>query len=417
MRAKILIVDDNHYDRELASVALRSLSPPFGPPECVGVADWLEARERLGSERFDLILLDYNLPMMSGLDILRELSEALAPPVVMLTGQDDVATAVDTLRAGARDYVPKAAGWGGTLGIVVERVLRRVQLEVELAEAQRRLGEHAAELERVVVDRTAVIRAQAKEIEQLFLKSEEAARLKQEIIANVSHELRTPLNVILGYLEVLRMESSLVQPEAATMLDKVHVQGVALHKLIESLLTLVRLRSHREGLELSTFRLAEVLEDLRSELSVLRTTARASSNLVVNWQMPPTAARVRGDRGKVRTIAYHLLQNAIKFAPQGTVSIELAATSDGGIAITARDDGIGFPDDLRAVAFEDFRQGDGSSTRRFEGLGIGLGIVRRYVEILNGTIDIDSAPGAGTTVVVTLAPPTAFREAESAVVA
>lgn len=408
MGVRILLVDDNPFDRELASVALLGLGPPFGPPECVGVGDWVEGRRRLESDRFDLILLDYHLPMVSGLDVLRELSENLAPPVVMLTGQDDVATAVETLRAGAHDYVPKSASWGATLALVVERVLQRVRLEHDLAEAQRRLAAHAAELEQAVADRTALVRAQAAEIERLFLRSEEAARLKNEIVANVSHELRTPLNVILGYVELLRDGSGLEAAEAGLMLEKVWLHGEALHKLIDSLLMLVRLRSNKEGVDVKSFALAEVLEELQSEIALLRLTARASGDLVVHWQAPPASVEVQSDRAKVRTIAYHLLQNAIKFAPNGTVAIELAKTPDGGVVVAVRDDGIGFPEELRAVAFEDFRQGDGSSTRRFEGLGIGLGIVARYVAILGGTIDVDSAPGAGTRIVVSLPPPTPF---------
>lgn len=413
MSVRILLVDDNPYDRELAAIALRDLESPCGPAQCVGVGDWQDARRHLASEVVDVILLDYHLPETSGLEILSELAENLAPPVIMLTGQADLATALETLRAGACEYVAKAPGWETTICLVVMRVLRRVQLEHDLAEAQRRLAAHAAELERAVADRTALVRAQAGEIERLFLKSEEAARLKNEIVANLSHELRTPLNVILGYVELLRDGMPLGEQDAGVMLEKVQLQAEALRKIIESLLALVRLRSNKEGVDVTRFTLAEVLQELRGELSLLRLTARASGKSVVRWHGPPASVEVHADRGKVRTIAYHLLQNAIKFAPNGTVALELTKTADGGVVVTARDDGIGFPEEMRAAAFEDFRQGDGSTTRHFEGLGIGLGIVRRYVDILGGTIDIDSAPGTGTTVVVTLPPPTAFLVADT----
>jgi signal transduction histidine kinase len=396
MTLRILVVDDSIYDRELTERALRKLAAPYGPVDTLGVGDWREA-ERHVDEGFDLMLLDFHLPATNGLEVLGKLRERVHPPVIMMTGQNDVAIAVETLRAGASDYVAKGDDWGPSLCLAVERVIERVSLERELAESRAQLRAYASTLEEKVETRTAVVRAQAAEIESLYLKVEEAARLKAEIVANVSHELRTPLNTIFGYTELL---SEHVAGEPACMLDAVRGQARRLHELVESLLALGRLKTGSEAVNVAPFDVAELMNDLKLQAQVLN----ADRGLTLDWHGPAGSSVIAHDREKIRTIAYHLVNNAIKFTPVGRVEVALE-TADGGVVLTVRDTGIGFPDEARAVIFEDFRQLDGSITRRYEGTGIGLGIVRRCAELLGGTIASDSVPARGTTIVVTLPRP------------
>jgi len=399
MGVRVLLIDDNPFDRELAGRGLGGLSAPPGPVELVGVGEWAEALPHLDAGGFDLLLLDYNLPGLSGLDILRELQGRPHPPVIMMTGQDDVATAVETLRAGAYDYVPKSADWGPALCLGVERVLERVRLEREVAESRARLAAHAAELEQKVAARTALVRAQAVEIEELYLKGEEAARLKAEIVANVSHEFRTPLNIIAGYAELLAEHiPGDVAADAGGMLAKVRGQTERLRELVDSLLALNRLNAGSEGIRVGCFSLAGLMEQLRADAVALN----ANRGLTLQWKMPPGPCEVENDREKVRAIAYHLLTNAIKFTPAGRVEVTATKTAAGAIVLTVSDTGIGLPPEARAMIFDEFRQLDGSSTRRYEGLGLGLGIVKRYVALLEGAVRLESAPGKGTTIVVEL---------------
>src|SRR5262249_17295361 len=109
---------------------------------------------------------------------------------------------------------------------------------------------------------------------------------------------------------------------------------------------------------------------------------------------------VENDREKVRFIGYHLLSNALKFAPEGRVDVTLARGEGGGIRLTVSDSGVGFSAEAQGIVFEDFRQLDGSSRRSFGGLGLGLGIVKRYAELLGGTIELASTPDVGTTISV-----------------
>jgi signal transduction histidine kinase len=406
MSLRILLVDDSEYDRTLTERALRKLAAPLGPAEVIGVADWRTAERRL-DEGFDLLLLDYHLPLVNGLDVLRKLHGRIHPPVIMMTGQNDVATAVETLRAGACDYVTKGDEWGPTLCLAVERVIERVRLERELAESRAQLRAYANALEDKLETRTAVVRAQATEIETLYLKVQESARLKAEIVANVSHELRTPLNAIFGYTELLGEH---VSGESATMLDSVRTQAERLHQLVESLLALGRLKTGAEGIAVEPFDVADLVAELKIQASILN----ADRGLVLLWNEPAPPRRLAHDREKIRAIAYHLVNNAIKFTPVGRVEVTWALSGDGGLALTVRDTGIGFPDEAQGVIFEDFRQLDGSITRRYEGTGLGLGIVRRCTELLRGTIHVESAPGRGTQITVTLPPPIVATDAAPA---
>jgi len=394
MAIRILVVDDNIYDRELTTRALRKLATPPGPAEVVGVDDWRAAEPLVAHGGFDLLLLDFHLPALNGLEILAELRERVHPPVIMMTGQDDVATAVETLRAGASDYVAKGDDWTASLGLAIDRVLERVRLERELAESRAQLRSYASALEEKVETRTAVVRAQAAEIEGLYRRAEAAARLKAEIVANVSHELRTPLNAIFGYTELLQDH---VTGEPADMLDCVRTQAQRLHGLVESLLALGRLKTGSEGVTIAEFDLAGLVEDLKGQAAVLN----ADRGLSLTFRAPAASCLLKHDREKIRTIAYHLINNAIKFTPAGEVEVTLEP-SCGGLVLTVRDTGIGFPAEARAVIFEDFRQLDGSITRRYEGTGLGLAIVRRCAELLQGTIRSESAPSCGSTIVVEL---------------
>ncbi len=396
MSVRVLIVDDSQYDRELTVRALRKLATPPGPAETVGASDWREAEPHVAAGGFDLILLDYHLPAKNGLEILGALRGRAHAPVIMMTGQNDVATAVETLRSGAVDYVTKCENWGPALCLAVERVLERVRLERELAESRAQLRAYATSLEEKVATRTAVVRAQAAEIESLYLKVEETARLKAEIVANVSHELRTPLNAIFGYAELLEEH---VSGEGTGMLASIRSGADRLHQLVESLLALGRLRAGREGIAVMQFDLAELAGTLQKKAELLN----ADRGLTLTWSSPPSPCVLEHDRDKVEAIAYHLINNAIKFTPVGRVEVAWERRGDGGLVLTVRDTGIGLPDGAEDVIFEDFRQLDGSATRRYEGTGLGLGIVRRCAELLGGTIRSESVPSQGTTIVVELA--------------
>jgi signal transduction histidine kinase len=398
----ILLVDDNRFDRELASAALHEAGVDGCSLEIGCAPSWEDAKPLLDAGGIDLILLDFNLPGLSGLDILRQLAGTPHPPVVMLTGQDDVGTAVETLRAGAYDYVRKSVDWGPALSCAVERALARVRLERQLAEARERLAAHAADLEQKVTTRTSVVRMQAAKIEELYLAAERTARVKFEIVADVSHEVRTLLNVILGYTDILRDEIRETEPSA--MLARVRTQAEQLRTLAESLLALDRLDEGIGQVAVSPFDLGRLVADLSAEADALN----SDRGLRLEWTvLPPEAREILHDRDKTWAIAYHLVSNAIKFTPEGRVEVTFMAEADGGLTISVSDTGIGLPSDAGPVTHEELRQLDGSNARPHDGLG--LGIVRRYANLLGGRMTVAERPGGGTTFTVALPAPPAVK--------
>lgn len=217
-----------------------------------------------------------------------------------------------------------------------------------------------------------------------------ASRMKSEFLSTLSHELRTPLNVLLGYSEMLA---------DADGAERALVDGIAR--------ATVQLRDVVEGAQdLSWLDAGVVLEPeeidlpaLAAELAAAVGPLRTADTALLTERVPE--ARVTLDRRALYTVLKHLLTNACKFTPRGWVSlaVELGA---GGATFTVQDTGVGMAAEDVPACFERLRQIDGSNTRRFGGLGIGLYVVRRLVETQGGTVAVDTAPGAGTTVSVSL---------------
>jgi signal transduction histidine kinase len=220
-------------------------------------------------------------------------------------------------------------------------------------------------------------------------------RLKSDFVSTVSHELRTPLNVILGYTEMTR-DCAFTDADRVAHLNRIESAGRELLTLIESTLEVGRLDADQSPVRLERFGLAAFWGDLRETCA---TIPRAEA-VDVGWSDLP-AVPVRTDPHKLKVIARNLIGNALKFTERGRVDIRLTLR-DRHLVLEVADTGIGIHPDDHRVIFELFRQADGSDARRFEGTGLGLHIVQRFVEQLGGDITVDSAPGEGARFTVTL---------------
>jgi PAS domain S-box-containing protein len=239
---------------------------------------------------------------------------------------------------------------------------------------------------------------------------EERARqsvLKDQLLATLSHELRTPLTSILGYTRLLR-GPSLAAPAAARALAVIERNALAQVRIVNDLLDM-------SGIVLGTFALerhqVDVAALVQAEVDAARGDADATGvTLACALHVTPLPAEVDADR--LRQAVRHLLANAIKFTRAGG-RVAVALERDGAAArLTVRDTGIGIAPALLPRLFERFRQGDGSLTRAYGGLGIGLSLVRHIVEAHGGTIGVQSAgPDAGATFTVRLPLADAAHEA------
>jgi len=221
-------------------------------------------------------------------------------------------------------------------------------------------------------------------------------RLKSDFVSTVSHELRTPLNVILGYTEMTR-DCAFTDADRVAHLNRIEGAGRELLTLIESTLEVGRLDADQSPVRLERFGLAAFWHDVRDACA----TFPRADGVELGWATDLPAVQVTTDPHKLKVIARNLVGNALKFTEQGRVDVRLELR-DGHLVLDVSDTGIGIHPDDHQVIFELFRQADGSDARRFEGTGLGLHIVQRFVEQLDGRIALVSAPGEGARFTVTL---------------
>lgn len=229
-------------------------------------------------------------------------------------------------------------------------------------------------------------------------EAEQANRLKDEFLATVSHELRTPLNAVLGWARMLR--TGTLDPAASERgLDAIERNAKMQAQLIEDLLDVSRIVSGKLRLDPRAADLAGIVE---SAMDVVRPSAEARA-ITLASVLDPAAGAITGDADRLQQVVWNLLSNAVKFTGKGgRVEVRLQRV-DSLIELTVRDDGQGIAPEFLPHVLELFRQADASSTRGQMGLGIGLAIARRIVEMHGGTIRAASAGlGAGATFAVSL---------------
>jgi signal transduction histidine kinase len=250
------------------------------------------------------------------------------------------------------------------------------------------------------------IRGQAVELER-------SNRVKSEFLGIMSHELRTPLTVVLGYSEMM-LDGMFgpVNSEQEQALREVLTRSKDLLTLINSILEVTRIEAEAVGADREVFHLGDFLmEEVKSAY-----TDPPDKKLLLRWEKP-LEIPVRTDRQKLGQILRNLIDNAIKFTPQGSVTVsarlvpegspasdgrDLASPQTRWLAFDVKDTGIGISKEDLPSIFEMFHQVDSSDTRAQGGSGVGLFIVKRFSQLLGGTVEVESEPGRGSTFTVTL---------------
>ena len=226
-------------------------------------------------------------------------------------------------------------------------------------------------------------------------KADAAEQAKNEFMANVSHEIRTPLNAILGFSELLMREP--LEQGQLEKLGYVCDGGRELLRVIESLLDFSKLSAGSIKLKATTFQVERLLSDITHRWQ----SAARTKGLNLTFHADTSAPRsLHGDAGRLRQVISNLVENAVKFTEQGSVHLEVVTdeeNADGALLrFTVSDTGPGIAPDRQAIVFDSFRQGDGSATRRFGGVGLGLAICRQLVTLMGGQIGLRSALNEGS---------------------
>lgn len=250
----------------------------------------------------------------------------------------------------------------------------------------------AKELEAKVAERTA-------ELSKLYKQALESSRAKSEFVANVSHELRSPLNVIIGYAELLLDRNQPpTEEEWVQMTGRILEAAREQARLVDGVLNLGKVATGQMPLKNRPVRADRFVTYLRH-----RKRPRLTPGVELRWEIAPDLPLIETDAGKLAVVLDHLINNAIKFTAEGSITV--AAVDRPGheqIEFRVEDTGPGIDESRVPEIFEPFRQLDGSSTRRHGGVGLGLAIVQSFVGLLGGEIAVRSNVGIGTCFTVTL---------------
>jgi signal transduction histidine kinase len=350
IKPHILVVDDEMGPRE-------SLKMILNPYYNVHVAErGGQAVELLGKFPLDLVTLDLKMPGLSGIHVLEKLKE-YDPDIeaIIITGYGSLDTAIEGLRLGAFDYISKPFD--------VNHILSLVRRGLERRSAKTKLRQ-----------------------------------VKADFLSNVSHELRTPLSVVVGFVYLLLNQViGKLSNEQQKVLETVYRNSEELLELIDNVLWMTSLNAGDAAATVERFDAREIVREAVNRYERIL----HEKGLVLSVELTDGGMFIFSDRSKVERIFQNVLNNAIKFTSQGEIKVKAHLTADrSNIEFEVTDTGIGIEKNKMDSIFEPFQQVDMSSHRSFSGLGLGLTVARRMVELIGGTLEISSEAGKGTRVLM-----------------
>jgi two-component system, sensor histidine kinase and response regulator len=240
------------------------------------------------------------------------------------------------------------------------------------------------------------LRVYARDLETARKRAEEATRAKSEFLANISHEIRTPMNAMIGMTELAL--ATRITREQREYLNAIQNSADALLSLVNDLLDFSKIEARKLQLDSVGFNLRDALEDAMRVLAPRADQKGLELACHIHRDVPDELV---GDPLRLRQVVINLVGNAIKFTEHGEVVLRVEAGSrvDGKalLRFSVADTGIGIPSEKQAVIFEAFSQADSSTTRRYGGTGLGLAISAQLVDLMGGSISVESQPGVGST--------------------
>ena len=391
---RVLLVEDDPDDYLLTSELLQEI------PGVEIALDWVQDFDagmvEVARCRHDAVLLDYRLGKGDGLKLLREaLEHDCKAPVILLTGVGDRDTALQALAAGAADYLVK----GEIDAAALERSIRyALQQKRNAAELEDKVAERTAELEKA----NAALRESEKQIRALLEtaesarqsaeaakgRAEAATRAKDDFLAALSHELRTPLNPALLLATSLAEDHTL--PAQARDDINVIAKGIALQaRLVDDLLDITRITGGKLRLDLHPI---DAHAALQHAYEILRSDIR-EQQIAFTLDLAAPCHTIKADAVRLQQIFWNILKNAVKFTPRGGAVIVRTCNpleNPETLEVEITDTGVGIAPEMIGRVFDAFIQEDHDHGHRFGGIGLGLAISQRLVELQNGRIQAES---------------------------
>ena len=357
---RILVIDDEKSN----IVALTNiLNTEY---KVYAVRDSREAVETVEKDMPDVILLDIVMPEIDGYEVISALKSSEKTrdiPVIFITGLDSAEAEEKGLTLGAADYIAKP------FHSAIVRL--RVQNQIKLIESN------------VVLKLKADLIAAKEQAEHL-------SRAKSEFLSRMSHEMLTPMNAIMGMMQIVMMRS--LPDHIKESMDEMDTASQNLLKLINDVLDVSGMEYGSFTLSESVFDFNEMVKDVLQELGY---NASAKHQTFYSSIAPEIPASLTGDEKRLKQVIFNLLGNAVKFTPEhGEIDFKARVLNEDNEMITLQievdDNGIGISDEQKNSLFDIFEQVDGGYKRKHGGIGIGLALSKRVIEMMDGNIWVES---------------------------
>jgi signal transduction histidine kinase len=379
---RLLLVDDDDVDRLAVTAAISATDPAI---EVTEATDATNALSLLQQGVFDCVLADLVMPGRDGSWLLERVrASEIDLPFIMLTGKGDEETAVEIMKAGATDYIPKSVASGGSLSQSVRQAIRVHESERELDRTNKALAESE--------ERLRLALAEARRLEKL---ARERAEFERQIVGIVSHDLKNPISAMIMAAES-RLHPGDLDARTSRVLARIVSSGKRAERMIQDLLDFTRVRIgggiqiQRRPSDLHAIA-SDAVEELLVSFPGRHIDLQTTGNGFGEW-----------DPDRVAQILTNLLSNALAYSPSAS-SVRLSVTGgDSQVAVEVHNDGSPIPRDVMANLFEPFKRRAAETSGRSPGLGLGLFIVRELAAAHGGTVVVTSSEAEGTTFVVNL---------------
>jgi len=333
----------------------------------------------------DIILLDVVMSGWDGYETCQRIKQEPdleKIPILFLSALVTTENKVRALQAGGVDYINKP--------FQKEELLARVQTHVELAYLRRNL-------EREVANKTESIQSLFEALQLAYEKAQQASILKSQFLRNISHEFRTPMNIVLGMLEMLIEDTELTE-EQRHYAESAMSAGKQLMDILTNMLNFSQQFNSELKQNIIDFEPQEIIDNTLKGVS---SRVKAKNLQIIIEIVPQLRTSLRGNSDYIQKILSKLVDNAIKFTFQGTVTIRVFELSSRNnkrwVRFEISDTGIGIAPEKQAHLFDTFYQVDGSSTRLYQGMGMGLAVAKMFTEQMGGQMGMESHVNQGST--------------------
>lgn len=391
----VLVVEDNEDMNRFVCESLTEVG--F---KAVSAADGREGVERAGELELDLVLTDVMMPNMSGDELVRALREERkfdGVPIMLLTAKADDELRVRMLQEGAQDYLMKPFSAAELLA----RVHNLVTMKRARDLLQRELDTQMRDLEslaREVTERKRELQSTLESMRVARDHAERASAVKSDFLRLISHELRTPLASLLLQMERLQIDPEQNLPQdKRDLIERMAVSTHRLHDLIEGLLQYSRTKA---GKVITRMEPVDAVEVANEVVARVREDAVAKG-LAIGIEHEANVPLLRTDGNLLRLILSNLLQNAVRYTESGRVTLAVRHTASSH-RLSVTDTGLGIAPEDQGRIFEPFEQGQAVRHKSTPGVGLGLALVKEIAATLGARIELQSAPGKGSTFTLVL---------------